>query len=116
MMSSDYAHRIQNLDFIIFYFFKFYLFIFRESGKEGEREGEKHQCVVAFHLPPTGDPAHNPGMCPDWESNQRPFGSQTGTQSTEPHQPGQTLQFFKKCYADIAIHVFWCTWKALCVC
>ena len=38
--------------------------------------------------PLTGDPACNPGMCPDWESNQRPFGSQAGTQSTEPHQPG----------------------------
>ena len=23
-------------------FFRFYLFIFREKGKEGEREGEKH--------------------------------------------------------------------------
>ena len=34
------------------------------------------------------DLAHNPGMCPDWESNQRPFGLQAGAQSTEPHQPG----------------------------
>ena len=52
-------------------FFKiFYLFIFRERGREGEREGEKHQCVVASHAPPTGDTAHNPGMCSDWESNQ----------------------------------------------
>ena len=24
----------------------------------------------------TGDLAHNPGMCPDWELNHRPFGSQ----------------------------------------
>ena len=53
-----------------------------------EGKGEKHQCVVASHAPPTGDLACNPGMCPDWESNQRPFGSQTGVQSTEPHQPG----------------------------
>ena len=51
-------------------FFKiYYLFIFRERGKEGEREGEKHQCVVASHASPTGDLADNPGMCPDWESN-----------------------------------------------
>ena len=35
-----------------------------------------------------GDLAHNPGMCPDWEWNQRPFGSQASTQSTESHQPG----------------------------
>ena len=64
------------------------LFIFRERGREEEREGEKHQCVVASHVPPTGDLAHNPGMCPDWESNQRLFGLQASTQSTEPHQPG----------------------------
>ena len=31
---------------------------------EGEREGEKHQCVVASHVPPTGDLAYNLGMCP----------------------------------------------------
>ena len=36
----------------------------------GEREGEKHQCVVASHAPLTGDLASNPGMCPDWEWNQ----------------------------------------------
>ena len=35
--------------------------------------------------PPTGDLAHNPGMCPDWESNQLPFGSQACAQSTELH-------------------------------
>ena len=49
------------------FFLIFYLFL--EMGKEGEREGEKDQCVVASHTPPTGDLAHNPGMCPDWESN-----------------------------------------------
>ena len=43
-------------------------------------------------MPPAGDLAHNPGMCPNWESNQGPFGSQAGTQSTEPHLP--RLEFF----------------------
>ena len=28
--------------------------IFREQGREGEREGEKHQCVVAPHVPHLG--------------------------------------------------------------
>ena len=60
---------------IIFFTFLFYLFIW-ERGREGEREGEKHQCVVASHTPPTRDLAHNPGMCPNWELNQQPFGSQ----------------------------------------
>ena len=56
---------------------------------EGEREGEKHQCVVASRAPPTGDLACNPGMCPDWEWNKQPLSSQAGAQSTEPQQPGQ---------------------------
>ena len=56
-------------------------------GREGEREGGKHQCVAASHALLTGDLACNPGMCSDWESNWPPFGSQAGTQSTQPHQP-----------------------------
>ena len=48
-------------------FFLFYLFIFRERGREGEREGERHQCVVASRMSPTRDLACNPGMCSDWE-------------------------------------------------
>ena len=41
-----------------------YLFLKRREGRE--KEGEKHPCVVAFHMPPTGDMAHNPGTGPDW--------------------------------------------------
>ena len=66
-----------------------FIYLFRERGKEGE----KHQCVVASRAPPTGDLACHPGMCPGWESNQRPFGSQAGTQFTEPHQPGPIFVF-----------------------
>ena len=51
------------------FFLRFYLFIFRERGRVGERKGEKHQCVVASCMPPTRDLAHNPGMCPDCKSN-----------------------------------------------
>ena len=44
--------------FILFYFIYFfkiiYLFIFRKRGKEGEREGMKHQYVVASHAPLLG--------------------------------------------------------------
>ena len=59
----------------------------------GEREGEKHQCVVAFHVSPTGDLACNPSICPNWELNQQPFGSQASIQPTEPHQPGLNQRF-----------------------
>ena len=69
-------------------FLKKVLFIFREGGREGEREEEKHQCVVVSCVPPTGGLAHNPVMCPDWEWSHQHFGSQAGIQSSEPHQPG----------------------------
>ena len=32
--------------------------------------------MVASHVAPTGDLACNPGMCPYWEPNQQPPGSQ----------------------------------------
>ena len=72
-----------------------FIFIFKEKGKEGERDREKYQCVVASHVPHTGDQVRNPGMCPNWESTQRPFGSRAGTQSTEPHQLGLKCRFLK---------------------
>ena len=60
----------------LFIFKGFIYFIFREREREGERKGEKHQCVVASHVTPTGDLACNLGMCPALESNWRPFGLQ----------------------------------------
>ena len=54
-----------------FFFIKIFLFLFRQG--KGGREGEKHQCVVASHMPPTGDLACNPGTCPDRESNRDPL-------------------------------------------
>ena len=55
------------LDFLTakIFFLRFYFFTFRERGWEGEREGEKHQCVVASHAPPTGpglQPRHVPRL------------------------------------------------------
>ena len=80
---SDY----KSLKFIIFSFLKkiSFIYFFRERRRE---EKERHQWVVVSCTPPTGDLAHNPGICPDWEWNQRPFGSQAGAQSTKPHKPG----------------------------
>ena len=65
---------------------------------------EKHQCVVAFRKPPTGNLAHNPGMCPDWESNWWPFGSQAHAQSTELQQLG--LDSILDSFEFIAILMF----------
>ena len=63
------------------FFLRFHLFIFRERRRKGEREGEKHQSV-AFHMPPTRDLAHDPGMYRDWGPNWPPLGLQASTQST----------------------------------
>ena len=51
------------------FFKKVYLFIYRQREREGERKGEKHQSMVASHVPPTEDLACNPGMCRAWELN-----------------------------------------------
>ena len=48
---------------------KDFIYLFLERGERREREGGKHQCVVASHTPPTGDLARIPHMCPDWELN-----------------------------------------------
>ena len=77
---------IKTLTCVIF-FLRFYLFIFRERGRERERDGEDHQCAVASRTPSAKDVAHNPGMCPDWVLTYGPLGSQASTQSTKPHQP-----------------------------
>ena len=78
--------------FFFFFFLRFHLFIFREG--KGGREGEKHQCVVASYMPPAGDLAHNPGMCPNRELNLQPFGLQDDAQPVEPYRPGQSCYLF----------------------
>ena len=50
----------------MFYLFIFkILFISREKEREREKDGEIYQCVVASHVPLTGDLARNPGMSPE---------------------------------------------------
>ena len=69
------------------FFLRDFIYLFLERGWEGEREGEKQQCVVSSHAPLLGT---WPAIL-DWELNQWPFGFQARTQSTEPHQPGQEV-------------------------
>ena len=80
-------------------FFKILFIYFQRQG--GRKEGEKHQCMIASCVPPTGDLARNPGMCPDWESNQQLFGSKARDQYTEPHEP---RQYFVAFYDWIMFH------------
>ena len=86
----------------IYFLKRFYLcMIFSKRGREGEREGEKHQCVVVSCEPSTGDLACNPDICPDWESNQWPFGSQAGTQFIEHTGQGGIYFFFYICKVQL---------------
>ena len=90
-------------------FLIFYLFL--ERGREGERETETSDPRTL----PTRDLAHNPGMCPDWESNLWPFCLQAGTQSTEPHKPGLVLHFYQWMFALsflAMIEIKWCSLTA----
>ena len=49
-----------SIQLIFFFFFKDFIYLFLERG-EGSERGEKHQ-LVASHIPPVGDPDHNPGI------------------------------------------------------
>ena len=72
-----------------------HLFIYFYREREGEREGEKHQCVVASSMSPQQGPGLQLRHVLDWESNWQPLSSQAGAQSTDPHQPGpEYLPYF----------------------
>ena len=51
----------------LFFFKKYILFIFRERGREGEKEEGNINVWLPLTCPLTGDLALNPGMCPDSE-------------------------------------------------
>ena len=60
--------------YLSFVFLRFYLFIFREV--KGGRKRERKISMCGSLIAPTGHLAHNPDMCPNWESNWWPFGLQ----------------------------------------
>ena len=83
--------------FTLYHFQSLYMLSFRERGERRKKERKRDIDVWEKHIdrftPPAGDLVHNPGMCPDQELNQRPFGLQAGAQSTEPFQPGHVSNF-----------------------
>ena len=88
-----------NQKFDFFFFkgepFKDFIYLFLNRGEGREKERERNINVwLPLAWTPTRDLACNPGMCPDWESNLWPFGSQAGAQCTELHQPGLNFTSF----------------------
>ena len=55
--------------FALSFSFSFFFF-FLERGEGREKEKRNIDVWLPLTHPPTGDVACNPGMCPDWESNQ----------------------------------------------
>ena len=101
------SHFLTELPLFKKIFFKDFIYFYREG--KGRRKRGKYQCVIISCVPPTGDLACNPGICPDWESNQQPFGSQAGAQSTEPHQPGTEFVLTVALYFSVEVSVAVCT-------
>ncbi|KAF6114729.1 hypothetical protein HJG60_010663 [Phyllostomus discolor] len=61
--------KFKSIFLLLFFKILFIYFLERGEGREKKKERninvqEKHQ-LVASCTPPTGDLAHNPGMCPD---------------------------------------------------
>ena len=83
---------LQERNLYLSLFFKdfIYLFIFTQRGREGEREGEKHQCVVASCALPMGDLARNPDMC------------LTGNRTSDPlaHRPVNQIHWTTEARAE----------------
>ena len=93
--------------------FKDFVYLFLEGGEGREKETERNIDVWEIHelvascMPLAGDLARNPGMYPDWELNQQPFGSQASTQSTEPHQTGLNISYVTQKVAQLGGSDLW---------
>ena len=67
-----------------------YSFLEREEGRERKKGRETSMWERNIHRFPlertlNRDQAHNPGMCPDWESNRWPFTLQVNAQPTQSY-------------------------------
>ena len=78
-----------------------YLFS-RERGREEEKEGEKHQCVVASHMAPNWGPRPQPRHVPWLGIELMTLWFSACAQSTEPHQPGLDC-FLKKKIIEVKL-------------
>ena len=80
--------------FIYIFFFLLIMFcvFFLEKWEGEEREKARNinmreeHWLVAFQMYPDWDQTHNLGMCPDWESNLWPIGSQDDAQPSHTSQ------------------------------
>ena len=81
-----------------FFFLKDFIYLFLEGGERREKERERNISVrLRLMCPIPGNLASNPGMCPDWESTQWPFGSQPTLNPLTYTSQGYFFFFFIYC-------------------
>ena len=80
-----------------------YLLIYREV--KGERKRRRETSIGASCSGPTRDGTSNPGICPNWESNQKPFSSQYHSQPTEPRRSGPHCSLFSDFLENVFLFV-----------
>ena len=71
---------------------RFYLFIFREKGREGERERKKHRCereILTSFAPWSGTQPTTQTCALHRNPTRRPFALREDAQAAEPHGSGQ---------------------------
>ena len=81
----------ETKNFVWISFFKDFIYLFLERGEGREKEKRHINVWLPLAHPLLGTWPTTQAWALDWVLNQQPFGSQVGTQSTEPHQPGLNL-------------------------
>ena len=104
---------ISSLKSLLIYFLKGYFTSIQERG-EGERIERKREI---HGLPPACTPttrgwSHNPGTCPDQQSNQWPLVYRTILQPTEPRWPELPWYFYlKESQQEESVCWRWWSWR-----
>ena len=49
VLTDHLGNFFRKAEIFTLFLFKDFIYFLRERGREGERDGEKHQCVVASH-------------------------------------------------------------------
>ena len=80
-----------SLFIMLFYVPSYFIFLILKSGGGRKKEKERSIDWLPSIWASTGDPAYNPGTCPDQELNQQPFSLRDYTQPTEPPQRGLSV-------------------------